>query len=452
MTFNLKIMALAVCTGIFALHASAQTVDLPQALAMSLSADPRIQEKNMLVEQARAMLAEAQGSYGLRLDSNLFVGLAPGVSGGFYQDGANSGTIPRDDAYHPRGLSDWTVLQFAIIKPLYTFGKIEKYAEAAEGNIEVKRQDSRLQRGSTMLDVNRAYYGFLAARDTRRMLEDVFRKVDDSIARVERLLREDSAQVKQSDLYELQSKSAVLKRYLAQASAVEIISLNGLKVLTGVGINADLSVADEALMATPMPTLSLNDYQGKAVSLRPEFAQLEAGLRARRALVDAKKAEAYPDIYAGLVGSFAYSSRRDSLDNPYVQDPFNHAGLTPVLGMKWNVAFDVVPARTAQAQAELDALLAKNRFAMLGIPYEVAEAYANVQATWTAQNELATGAAAARRWMVASFADFTAGLESVARVAEALKSYATIQADYLMTLNEYNLNVAKLTRVAGDYK
>ena len=89
---------------------------------------------------------------------------------------------------------------------------------------------------------------------------------------------------------------------------------------------------------------------------------------------------------------------------------------------------------------------------MFGIPFEVAEAYANVQATWEAQNELATGAAAARRWMVASFADFTAGLESVARVAEALKSYATIQADYLMTLNEYNLNVAKLTRVTGDYK
>ena len=32
----------------------------------------------------------------------------------------------------------------------------------------------------------------------------------------------------------------------------------------------------------------------------PRNAQLEAGLRARRALVDAKKAESYPDIYAGL--------------------------------------------------------------------------------------------------------------------------------------------------------
>ncbi len=118
----------------------------------------------MLVEQARAMLAEAQGNYGLRLDANLFVGLAPGVSGGFYQGGANSGTVPRDDAYHPDGLSDWTMLQFAIIKPLYTFGKMRNTARRHRAISTSSIEDSRLQRGATMLDVNRAYYGFLAAR------------------------------------------------------------------------------------------------------------------------------------------------------------------------------------------------------------------------------------------------------------------------------------------------
>ena len=60
-----------------------------------------------------------------------------------------------------------------MIKPLYTFGKIERYGEAAQGNIDLKRGEIRLQRGATLLDTKRAYFGFLTARDTRVFLEDM---------------------------------------------------------------------------------------------------------------------------------------------------------------------------------------------------------------------------------------------------------------------------------------
>jgi len=451
---NNKCLAVAfgAWTAFSGVSASAQTVNLQQAIDMSLSADPRIQEREQLLEQARAMLEEAQGNNGLRLDANLFIGLAPKVEGGFYQGDATSGTTPRSDAYDWKGLSDWTSLQFSIVKPLYTFGKIESYSAAAQGNIDVKRLDVRLQRGNTELDVSRAYYGYLTARDTRRMLEDVLSKVNGAISRVEKELKEDSGESRQSDLYELQAKLGLLNKYLAQAQSVETVSLNGLKVLAGVGLEGKLAVSDESLQPVALPTTSLADYQGKAVSARPELSQLEAGLRARRALVAAKKAEMYPNIYAGVVGSFAYASRRDTLDNPYVYDPFNHVGLTPVVGLKWDLAFDVVPARVAQAQAELDALLAKNRFALQGIPFEVAETYTKVQAYYKAQQDLGMGAAAARRWMVASYADFNAGLEKSDRVSEALKTYATTQAEYLLTVNDYNMYVAQLAKVTGDYK
>ncbi|MBZ0104269.1 MAG: TolC family protein [Sulfuricella denitrificans] len=447
-----RAVTLSACALLFSGAGQAQTINLQQAIDMSMNADPRIQEREQLVEQARAMLEEAQGNNGLRLEANLFVGLAPKVEGGFYQGGATAGGTPRNDAYDWKGLSDWTSLQFSIVKPLYTFGKIGHYVDAAKGNIDVKSQDVRLQRGDTMLDVSRAYYAYLTARDTRRMLDDVRSKVNNTVARVEKWLEADNGQATQSDLYELQAKRALLNKYFSQAQAVETVSLNGLKTLTGIGLEGSLEVVDEGLKPVPLPGTSLADLQGKAITGRPEMAQLEAGLGARRALVGAKKAEMYPNIYAGVVGSFAYASRRDRLDNPYVYDPFNHAGLTPVVGVKWDLAFDVVPARVAQAQAELEALLAKNRFALAGIPFEVAEAYTQMQAYHAAQLELATGAAAARRWMVASYADFSAGLEKPERVAEALRTYATTQAEYLLTVNEYNMHVARLAKVTGDYK
>jgi Outer membrane efflux protein. len=120
--------------------------------------------------------------------------------------------------------------------------------------------------------------------------------------------------------------------------------------------------------------------------------------------------------------------------------------------MKWDMAFDVAPAKVAQAQAELEALNYKTQFAQAGIPFQVAEAYNQVQANYKAQQQLANGAAAGRRWMITSLADFNAGLEKADKVADALKTYALTQAEYLRTVNDYNMAVAQLSRAVGETK
>ena len=432
--------------------ALAETVNLQQAVAMSLAADPRIKEREQVVEAARGMLEEVQGNAGWRISANAFVGLAPKVEGGFYQGGLYSGTTPRTDGDEINGISDWTHLDFSLIKPLYTFGKIERYGEAAQGNIDLKQGELKQTRTDTIYDTKRAYYGYLTARDTRVFLEDMQGRLDQAIRSVERHLREETGESKQSDLYALQTAKSLLAKYVHQSRAIEKISLDGLKVLTGAGLKSDLKVADTRIEPVAFPQIELAELQSRALQDRPEMQQLEAGLRARRALVAAKKADRMPDVYAGVIGQFNYASGRDRLDNPYINDPFNGGGLTPVVGVKWDTVFGVANARVNQAQAELEALNHKKAFAVAGIPYEVGEAYANAQANYDAQNELAEGAGAARRWMVASLADFSAGIESADKVADAIKSYVLTQTEYLRTVNDYNMNVAQLARLTGELK
>ena len=435
-----------------ALPAQAETVNLQQAVAMSLAADPRIKEREQVVEAARGMLQEVQGNAGWRVSANAFLGLAPGVDGGFYQGGAFSGTTPRSDAYKPDSISDWTHLDFALIKPLYTFGKIERYGEAAQGNVDLKRGELTQTRTDTVYDTKRAYFGYLTARDMRVFLEDMQGRLNDAIASVERNLKEETGESRQSDLYALQSARGLLAKYAHQARAVEKISLDGLKVLTGAGLQANLSVADERIEPVAFPQIELADFQARALQDRPEMQQLEAGLRARRALVAAKKADRMPDVYAGVIGRFNYASQRERLDNPYLNDPFNGGGLTPVVGVKWDTVFGVASARVNQAQAELEALNHKKAFAVAGIPFEVGEAYAHARANHDAQRDLAESAAAARRWMVASLADFSAGIESADKVADAIRNYVLAQTEYLRTVNDYNMNVAQLARLTGELK
>jgi len=126
--------------------------------------------------------------------------------------------------------------------------------------------------------------------------------------------------------------------------------------------------------------------------------------------------------------------------------------LTPVVGVKWDTTFGVADAKVNQAQAELEALNHKKAFALAGIPYEISEAYANAQANFESQKELAQSASAARRWMVASLADFSAGLEKGDKVADAVKNYTLANTEYLRTINDYNMNVAQLARLGGELK
>ena len=439
-----------------ALPGQADTLNLQQAVEMSLTADPRIKESEQVVEAARGLLQEVQGNTGWRVGVNAFIGLAPEVEGGFYQGGVQSCTAlpcaPRSDGKELNGLSDWTHLSFTLIKPLFTFGKLEHYGDAAQGNIDIKRGELKKTRTDTVYDTKRAYYGYLAARDIRVYLDDMLERLQKELVSVEKNLVDDTGTARQSDLYALQTAKGLLSKYANQARALEKISLDGLKVLTGIGLAGELSVTDERIEPVPFPRADLAELKSRAMQSRPEMEQLEAGLRARRALVAAKKSDRMPDVYAGVIGEFNYASRRDSLDNPYLNDSFNSAGLTPVVGVKWDTVFGVASARVNQAQAELEALNHKKAFALEGVPFEVSEAYAHAQANFASQRELAASAAAARRWLIASLADFSAGLESADKMTNALKNYVLAQTEYVRTINDYNMNVAQLARLTGELK
>ena len=452
----LKLFGLATGILLAASPGQAETINLQQAVEMSLAADPRIKEREQVVEAARALLQEVKGNAGWRVSANAFIGLAPEVEGGFYQGGADSCTsfpcTPRSDGDKLDGVSDWTHLDFALVKPLFTFGKIERYGEAAQGNVDLKQGELKQTRGDIIYDTKRAYFGHLTARDIRLFLEDMQDRLNRSIVTVERNLEEETGESKQSDLYALQTARGLLAKYVHQARAVEKISLDGLKVLTGAGLDSDLTLADERIEPVAFPQGELAELRSRALQDRPEMQQLEAGLRARRALAAAKKADRLPDVYAGVVGQFNYASNRERLDNPYLYDPFNGVGLTPVVGVKWDTVFGAASARVEQAQAELEALNHKKAFAVAGIPFEVGEAYANAQANFESQRELAEGAAAARRWLVALLSDFAAGLEGADKVADALKNYVLVQTEYLRTVNDYNMNVAQLARLTGELR
>ncbi len=444
-----RLFALAVFG--LALPAAAETLDLEQAIARALDADPRIEERQHFVVAARGLKQEAEGHGDWFVESNSFIGLSPATEGNIFKgDSCSPGQCElRDDKYEFTGLSPWFYAKLALLKPLYTFGKLEHYSDAAEANIRIKSGDVQLQRNATVLDVKKAYYGYLAARDGRLMLEDVGKRVQAAIDLVQRWLDDGEGNVKQADLYALQSGYALVAKYKAQSGALEKVALDGLKVLAGFSLDSELGVADRRIRPVTLPQWSLQELQQQALQQRPEMEQLESGLRARRSLVEANKSDNKPNIYAGLGAMLSYSPGRERLDNPYVSDPFNEGALTPVIGMQWDWSPGVNSGKASVAEAELNALIAKSSFARMGIPYQVAEQYHQVQGYHEAVQQLEQASRSARRWMIASYTDFEAGLEEAEEIMTAMQAYTLAMADYLQTTFEYNMHVARLEDVAG---
>ena len=446
---------LSICVLFSAGSVAQESLSIEQAIELAMHHDPRIEEKEAFVRKARGMLQEADGGDGLRYTVDSFLAITTGVDGGFYEGGESSCSgdcKPRDDQYDlDDGLSLWGGLKFSIIKPLLTFGRIENYQKAAQNNILIKQQDVTLQRDATALQVVKAYYGYLTARDSRLLLQDVRKRLTGALELVEQWIEEGTGEATLSDRYAIESGIGLLDSFLAEASSLEEIAMAGLKLLTGREEDI-IELTESRLRPLALPPESLEEWIDLAQANRVEFKQVEAGLNARRALVEVNRAEKKPIVYAGVAGSFAYAPNRDTMDNPYIYDPFNHAAMSPLLGMRWQWEAGTQPARVAQAQADLDALLHKASFARMGIPFQVQEQYLSMQAKHKAINSMKKSSKSARRWMIAAYSDFEAGLEDADNIISALQVYVLSYAEYLKAVNDFNNHVSKLKSVSGVFQ
>jgi hypothetical protein len=58
----------------------------------------------------------------------------------------------------------------------------------------------------------------------------------------------------------------------------------------------------------------------------------------------------------------------------------------------------------------------------------------------------------ARRWMIAAYSDFEAGLEDADDIISALQVYVLAYAEYLRAVNDFNNHVSKLKSVSGVFQ
>ena len=418
---------------------AAEKASLAQCIAWAVERSPTTQEGNADVAKAKGMLAEVRG-HGL-LQGELFGMVAPTATAKGSPLNANpgysSGTL--------KGVTDWEIGTLQVIQPLYTFGKLDAYGRAATAGIEVAEARRESKRMSTALLITEAYQGYLLADTAVYITDDIDGIVTKAIRQTEAMLEDDSDEVQPTDLMKLKNARGLVLKNKYEAEQGKIIAASALRVLTG----HDVVPEESQLGYMEMPAHSLQEWVGIAKSDRPEYREAAQGLIAMQALVEAKRAEAYPDIFMIGLLSAAHSSGRDRIVDPFIRDDFNHFYGTIGIGMRWKFDLALNDAKVAQAQAEKEAVVAKKRYADEMIPLQVEKDYREMMSLRMQTDALNDAARAGRQWLISAASTYDLGVGEAREIFEALAGYATAEGGRLKALHGHNMKAAELLQHVG---
>jgi len=324
-------------------------VTVEEAISRAVAQAPELGESQADIDLAESKLREA-GAYRFpRIEFLSLLGPAPQ---------ANKQDFNRPDTGYGLSHLTWFVSGDVLVtQPLYTFGKISENMKAAGFGIEVDRAKKEQRRNEIAQKVREYYYGLLLARQMKGLVEEVQGYLDTARTSARKLLDQGSPNVDGMDLYKLDAFTGEASKFLNEANRGEQLALAALRARLGLTPTADLEIADEQLTLDDSGIKELSVYLADAENRRPEYRQIREGLKARAALVEAARANFYPDIFLGAYYSAAYSQERDKISNPYVTDTFRHNWGGVALGVKWHLDFGITGAKVAAEQAQYERLL-----------------------------------------------------------------------------------------------
>lgn len=417
---------------------------LEECLALADRNHPNLWAARARLAFVHAQLDEAKWTPFWQWYSTAFFGVLPPITGTPFYTASTASSL------NPGFASGWSpFLRFEISGaiPLYTFGKIDSARRAAEANVRLNEWDLEKFRQQLRMDVRRAYFGVMLARDARYILQDVISRLDKAISGLSDRLRKGDTSVEEIDRLRLKVyKDEVLSRG-GEPDRGESWGLSALRFLTGVHSGFDLP--DEPLKRPDRPLGAEVQYLSAARLFRPEVNMARAGVEARKAQVELARARYFPDI--GIALSSFYNTAPSAViqNNAWIIDPFNRFGFGAAFGARWSLDLLPASARVSQAESQLEEARALSRLALGGIASEVERAYATALEARVREETWARAEHRAKQWISTVRDAIDLGTKDERALIEPLRVYVNARVNHAYALMDLNVAMSDLARVSG---
>jgi outer membrane protein TolC len=418
-----------------------RVLSLDEALTLAVKNSPQIKEEQFGVLKRQSQRAQADAARFAQLEITAVMGPSPRARG-------NQINSP-DSKTDPAITGVFGLGTISLVQPLYTFGKIDSLREAAAHGIAASQAQVHERATKVAMLVYEAYYGYLLAVSLENLGLEIGDQLSSTLDKTRRQLEAGAPGVDNIDALKLQTFQGELEKQLNDVREGKGLALTGLRTLLFLDPAEPIELTDKVLEPRVLETGSLEQYLAEAHQMRPEFTQAREGVKAYEKLVDATRADYYPVIFFGVFGAVAEATNRDRFGNPFVYDRLKDTAIAPVLGVQWKFNLGITAGKVEEAEAELGKIQQKQAQAEQGIPFQVRQAYLEVQQHQANIEATRKGFRSGRQWLVAAASNFDLGVGAGKDVADAVQAYAKLRAEYFLAVYNYNLGLAKLDHVAG---
>lgn len=333
------------------------------------------------------------------------------------------------------------------VVPLYTFGKIEAAKKAAEGRARVNEWDLEKQRQQIRMDVRRAYYGLMLARDMQYIAKDVLGQLNKGLSNIIAKLERGEENVDEVDRLRLEFYRDEINARVVEAKKGEAFAIAALRFLTGVQSGFD--IPDEPIKRPDTTVGPVVRYLTAARLFRADVNIARAGVQARKAWLDFRRAEMFPNIGLGLNATYSIAPSADPQRAAWIGDPFNRFGASFGFGVEWGL--DLLPksARVAQAESDLEEARALERLALGGVAVEVENAYAAAVEAKSREETWDRAEHRSKRWISSTQDAIDLGTKDERSLLEPLRTFVYARANHAQALMDVHVTLAELARVTG---
>lgn len=423
------------------------TLSLARCEELALAHSTLVGNANADLDLSRARQAQASHARFLpKANLTQIVGPAPRVRAAFTPTGVL--TSP-DTSTSLSDLRPFTEITLDLIQPIWTFGKLRGLndaaafgVEAGEANVDAKKDEVRLQ-------IRKLYWGLVLGYELLSVVENAQTQATEAENTLQQKLDAGSDEVSQTDLFKFQLfRYEIDKRHREALDRIEL-GESALRAAIGLDETVDFDLETQFLEPIEVTIDSLRFYFDLAARYRPEAAQLQAGISARQSLVRASTSDYFPQLFLG--GQIKYNRAKDRSDprNPFVYNPTNFFRPGLFLGLQWNLNFVQTRDKVRLARFERSRL-AQNQTALTeGIKLDVRRSYLNIKQAEVNMRESRRALRASQNWLRSEAQTFDLGIGEIKEFIDAFRANATMDAEHLQNIFEFNTSLAELSKSVG---
>ena len=167
---------------------------------------------------------------------------------------------------------------------LYDGGMRKGYREQAAGQVDIRQQEARRTDLEIVDSVKRYYYGSVLAIMLHQVGKDTLARMEATLNLTETMYKEGGGSVKKTDWLDNRVMVESLRAMVAELEKNELLSQAALANSMGLPWHDSVKPADKRMPYAPV-NIPLEDLVGEAYQFNPDWAQIEAAIRAAEGAV-----------------------------------------------------------------------------------------------------------------------------------------------------------------------